>query len=70
MIAFTIYIIFNASSQYSIFDRIFEANEINDLDYIHNLMKEKLTFTEGMLAIVAALLLSPYWRYSWLSRSN
>ncbi|EXJ71747.1 Ca2+:H+ antiporter [Cladophialophora psammophila CBS 110553] len=55
MIAFAVYIVFNARSQHSIFDEILEADEINDADRAHDMAKEKLTFSECVVAIVASL---------------
>lgn len=55
IIAFAIYIVFNALSQHSIFDEILEADELRDEDHAYDLAKEKLTFSECVLAIVTSL---------------
>ncbi|OCT48286.1 Vacuolar cation/proton exchanger 5 [Cladophialophora carrionii] len=57
MVAFAIYIFFNARSQHGIFDEILEADERQDADHAHDLAKEKLTFTECVVAIAASLTL-------------
>jgi Ca2+:H+ antiporter len=57
VVAFAIYIFFNARSQHGIFDEILEADERLDADHAHDLAKEKLTFTECAVAIVASLAL-------------
>lgn len=55
ILAFAIYIVFNARSQHSIFDEILEADELRDTDHAYDLDKEKLTFSECVLAIVTSL---------------
>lgn len=55
ILAFAVYIIFNARSQHSIFDEILEADELRDTDHAYDLDKEKLTFSECVLAIVTSL---------------
>ncbi|KIX01683.1 calcium/proton exchanger [Rhinocladiella mackenziei CBS 650.93] len=57
MIAFVIYIFFNARSHDSIFDEILEADELRDTDHAYDVSKEKLTFTECAIAIIASLTL-------------
>ncbi|ETI20396.1 calcium/proton exchanger [Cladophialophora carrionii CBS 160.54] len=57
MVAFAIYIFFNARSQHGIFDEILEADERQDADHAHDLTKEKLTLTECVVAIAASLTL-------------
>jgi len=55
IVSFAIYIIFNARSQHSIFDEILEADELRDEDHAYDLAKEKLTFSECVLAIATSL---------------
>ncbi|KAF2840092.1 hypothetical protein M501DRAFT_952066 [Patellaria atrata CBS 101060] len=57
IIAFFIFILYNAKSQHSIFDTVLEEDEHNDLDRHFDLTKPKLTFTECLIAIVLALVL-------------
>ncbi len=56
MVAFAVYIFYNAHSQHGLFDEILEADEMHDLDHATDLAKEKLTFTECVLAIVTSLI--------------
>ncbi|OSS44395.1 hypothetical protein B5807_10905 [Epicoccum nigrum] len=55
MIAFVIFIYYNARSQHSIFDEVLEADEHADLDHHEDLSKPKFTFTECIIAIVFSL---------------
>lgn len=55
MISFGVYILFNARSQHGIFDEILEADELRDEDHAYDVAKEKLTWTECMVAIVGSL---------------
>ncbi|ORY09201.1 Sodium/calcium exchanger protein-domain-containing protein [Clohesyomyces aquaticus] len=57
MLAFAIYILFNARSQHSIFDEVLELDEHHDLDREADLSKPKFTFTECIVALVVALTL-------------
>ncbi|KAF2877249.1 Sodium/calcium exchanger protein-domain-containing protein [Massariosphaeria phaeospora] len=57
MIAFGIFIWYNARSQNSIFDEVLEADEHRDLDHADDLAKPKFTFTECIIALVIALAL-------------
>ena len=55
ILSFIVYLIFCARSQHSIFDAILEADELRDADHAYDAAKEKLTFTECVVAIVASL---------------
>ncbi|KAF2632864.1 hypothetical protein BU25DRAFT_406179 [Macroventuria anomochaeta] len=55
MIAFAIFIFYNARSQHSIFDEVLEADEHADLDHHEDVAKQKFTFTECIVAIVLSL---------------
>ncbi|KAH7406244.1 Sodium/calcium exchanger protein-domain-containing protein [Phaeosphaeria sp. MPI-PUGE-AT-0046c] len=57
IIAFCIFIWYNARSQQSIFDEVLEADEHADLDRHDDLAKPKFTFTECMIAIVVSLVI-------------
>ncbi|KAF2476739.1 vacuolar calcium ion transporter-like protein /H(+) exchanger [Lindgomyces ingoldianus] len=57
ILAFGIYIFFNARSQHSIFDEVLERDEHHDLDRENDLNKPKFTFTECLVALVIALTL-------------
>ncbi|KAF3931057.1 hypothetical protein ABW20_dc0105135 [Dactylellina cionopaga] len=57
IIAFVIYIWFNARSNHSIFDEVLESDEHRDLDRHSDTNKPKFTFTECILAISAAIAL-------------
>ncbi len=57
MIAFFIYIWYNARSQHSIFDTILEADEHKDLDHHEDVRKAKYTYTECFVALLVALTL-------------
>ncbi|KIW62778.1 calcium/proton exchanger [Phialophora macrospora] len=57
VVAFGIYIFFNARSHHGIFDEILEADERLDADHAHDLAKQKLTLTECAVAIGASLAL-------------
>lgn len=53
--AFVVYVIFQMRSNHGLYDDIFEADEMRDRDRHKDLQKEKLTFTECILALVIAL---------------
>ncbi|KAF3045590.1 hypothetical protein E8E12_010318 [Didymella heteroderae] len=55
MIAFGIFIFYNASSQHSIFDEVLEADEHADFDHHEDVAKPKFTFTECIIAIILSL---------------
>ncbi|KAK6523150.1 hypothetical protein TWF694_006045 [Orbilia ellipsospora] len=57
MIAFVIYIWFNARSNHSIFDEVIESDEHRDLDRGSDADKPKFTFTECIVALTAAIAL-------------
>jgi Ca2+:H+ antiporter len=57
IIAFGIYLWYNARSQHSIFDEILEADEHKDLDHHDDMAKDKYTYTECFVALVVALTL-------------
>lgn len=48
---------YNARTNHSIFDEVLEQDEHNDLDHHADLAKAKFTFTECIVAIVAAIAL-------------
>merc|ERR1712093_274972 len=51
MIAFGVYIWYNARTNHSIFDEVLEQDEHEDLDHHADLAKPKFTLTECMIAI-------------------
>lgn len=55
MIAYAIYIYFNIRTHYGIYDALFAAEEEADEDRQMDLTKDKLTFTECIVALVLAL---------------
>ena len=55
IIAFFIYIFYNAQSQHSIFDEILEADEHKDADRQADLAKAKFTYTECIVALIISL---------------
>ncbi|QDS72952.1 hypothetical protein FKW77_008454 [Venturia effusa] len=57
IVAFVIYMWFNARSHHSIFDEVLEHDEHRDLDREYDISKPKFTFTECIVAIVASLTL-------------
>jgi Ca2+:H+ antiporter len=57
MIAYLIYIWFQAHSHHGIFDAILEGDEHKDKDRHIDLVKPKLTFTECILALVVSIAL-------------
>ncbi|KAJ4286677.1 hypothetical protein N0V90_012929 [Kalmusia sp. IMI 367209] len=57
IIAFAIFIFYNARSQHSIFDSVLEADEHHDLDRSEDLAKPKFTFTECIIALTLSLML-------------
>jgi Ca2+:H+ antiporter len=57
IVAFVVYIWFNARGQNSIFDEVLEQDEHHDLDRQDDLAKPKFTMTECSVAIVGALAL-------------
>ncbi|KAE9983429.1 hypothetical protein Vi05172_g80 [Venturia inaequalis] len=57
IVAFIIYIWFNARSHHSIFDEVLEHDEHRDLDHEYDISKPKFTFTECVVAIFASLVL-------------
>ncbi|KAF9735048.1 hypothetical protein PMIN06_000823 [Paraphaeosphaeria minitans] len=57
IIAFGIFIFYNARSQHSIFDEVLEADEHHDLDRSEDLAKPKFTFTECIVALTLSLVL-------------
>ena len=56
LIAFLMYIWFQARSHHGLFEDILEADEERDHDRHQDLMKAKLTFTESIVALVIALM--------------
>ncbi|TID17530.1 vacuolar Ca2+/H+ antiporter [Venturia nashicola] len=57
IVAFLIYMWFNARSHHSIFDEVLEHDEHRDLDHEYDISKPKFTFTECVVAIIASLAL-------------
>ncbi|KAF2220037.1 vacuolar H+/Ca2+ exchanger [Elsinoe ampelina] len=57
IIAFAVYIWFNARSTDSIFNEVLEADEHKDTDHEYDLAKPKYTFTECCVALVISLAL-------------
>ncbi|PNS21274.1 Vacuolar calcium ion transporter [Sphaceloma murrayae] len=57
MIAFGVYIWYNARSSDSIFNEVLEADEHKDADHEDDISKEKYTFTECCIALVISLTL-------------
>ncbi|KAF3258230.1 hypothetical protein TWF192_000365 [Orbilia oligospora] len=57
IIAFIIYIWFNARTHHSIFDEVIEADEHRDLDRHNDAEKPKFTFTECILALAVSIAL-------------
>lgn len=57
IIAFALYVWFQASSQHSIFDAVIEQDEHQDTDRHADMNKPKFTMTEAITAIVISLLL-------------
>ncbi|CAI6336149.1 unnamed protein product [Periconia digitata] len=57
IIAFGIFIWYNARSQHSIFDEVLEADEHRDLDRHVDLARPKFTFTECGVALVLSIVL-------------
>jgi Ca2+:H+ antiporter len=57
IVAFFIFIYYNASTQHSIFDEVLEQDEHHDLDRESDLAKPKFTFTECFVALVLSLVL-------------
>ncbi|KAH6878502.1 Sodium/calcium exchanger protein-domain-containing protein [Alternaria rosae] len=55
IIAFCIFIWYNARSQHSLFDEVLEADEHADLDHHEDLAKPKFTFTECVVALILSL---------------
>lgn len=57
IIAFIIFIWYNARSQHSIFDEVLEADEHKDLDHHEDLRKAKYTYTEAIVALIVSIIL-------------
>lgn len=57
MLAFVMYIWYNAKTNHSIFDEVLEADEHNDLDHHADVAKPKFTLTECGVAITVAIVL-------------
>jgi Ca2+:H+ antiporter len=55
LIAFFIYVWFQAGSHHPLFEEILEADEERDHDRHHDLAKSKLTLTESIVAVIIAL---------------
>ncbi|KAF3933400.1 hypothetical protein ABW19_dt0207349 [Dactylella cylindrospora] len=57
IVAFVIYIWFNARSNHSLFDEVLEADEHRDLDHNNDREKPKFTFTECIIALTVSIVL-------------
>ncbi|KAH7327387.1 vacuolar H+/Ca2+ exchanger [Rhexocercosporidium sp. MPI-PUGE-AT-0058] len=57
MIAFGMYIWYNARTNHSIFDEVLEQDEHDDLDHHEDLAKPKFTLTECIIAITSSVIL-------------
>jgi len=57
IIAYFVFIYFQARSHHGIYDAIFEADEEKDRDRVKDLKKEKLTLTECVLSLVVSIAL-------------
>ncbi|EFQ31998.1 calcium/proton exchanger [Colletotrichum graminicola] len=57
IIAFLLYIWYQASSQHSIFDEVIEADEHHDVDREADMQKPKFTMTETAIALAISLVL-------------
>ena len=57
ILAFVVYIWFNARTNHSIFDEVLETDEAGDADRAADMQKPKLTFTECVVALVISLAL-------------
>lgn len=57
MVAYFVYVYFQARSHHGIYDAVFEADEHKDRDRAKDLAKDKLTLTECLLAIIVSVAL-------------
>jgi Ca2+:H+ antiporter len=57
ILAYAIYVYFNIRSHHSIYDALFAAAEEADEDRLEDLAKDKLTFTECIIALAVSLTL-------------
>lgn len=57
ILAYAIYVYFNMRSHHSIYDALFAAAEEADEDRLEDLAKDKLTFTECIIALAVSLAL-------------
>lgn len=57
VIAYVVYVFFQMNSHHSIYDAIFEQDELQDADRNKDLRKDKLTFTECVIALAIAVTL-------------
>lgn len=55
IMSYALYVYFQMRSHQSIYDAIFEADERKQEDYEEDLTKEKLTFTECVVALIVAI---------------
>ena len=55
LVAFFVYVWFQLRSHHGLYDELLEADEINDADRHKDLAKDKLTFTECLVALAIAL---------------
>ncbi|TVY81219.1 Vacuolar calcium ion transporter, partial [Lachnellula suecica] len=57
LISYVIYVYFQIRTHQSIYDAIFEADEQKDADHAEEMKKDKLTFTECVMALTLAITL-------------
>lgn len=57
ILAYTVYVFFQMTSHHSIYDAIFEQDELQDADRVKDLRKAKLTFTECIIALAISVAL-------------
>ncbi|KAF2138055.1 uncharacterized protein K452DRAFT_311835 [Aplosporella prunicola CBS 121167] len=55
IISYFVYLWFQTRSHHGLYDEVFEKDELKDTDRHKDLVKDKLTFTECLLALVIAL---------------
>lgn len=55
LVAYVVYVFYQTQSHHSLYDDIFEGDEQLDRDRERELVKPKLTFTEAIIALVAAI---------------
>ncbi|PVH91854.1 hypothetical protein DM02DRAFT_677854 [Periconia macrospinosa] len=68
IVAFAVFIFYNARSQHSIFDEVLEADEHRDLDRHLDLARPKFTFTECIVALIISLTLVTFLAFALVER--